>query len=189
MKISAVLVFVLLSSVASSRSKQPNTSDSSVVLSGEDYAFAISVPRGWVCETGQGTWFGTEAILYPQGVPKSPMWGNPDAWITVQIASKRAEGNQTLKNLIAFFAKADSQEAATVSDHSNLLTKDKKTAVIKRKVSSQAYSARALVDDQTIIAVFYLRRFDEQAFNEAFPKFKQIVQSYQSVAVDKKPAK
>jgi hypothetical protein len=116
-------------------------------------------------------------------------WGSPDAWITIGISSKRAEGNQTLKNLVAFFAKVDSNEALTASDQPNLFTKDKKSVITKRKVGTRHYGARAYVDDQTIVAAFELRRFDEQAFNQAFPTFKQIIKSYRSVAVDKKAAK
>ena len=37
-----------------------------------------------------------------------------------------------------------------------------------------------------IVTVFELKRFDEQQFNEALPKLKQILESYQSVGVNKK---
>ena len=190
MKKSGIFLFVLLSSVVYPQSKQSHTPDSSVVLNGEDYAFAITVPGGWMLEPGQGTWSGTKAILHPQGVPRARiMWGSPDAWITVGIASKRAAANQTLKNLLAHYARVDSQEARSVSDLPNLVTKDKKTALLEKKVDSQSYWAIAFIEDETIFAVFELRRFDERQFNEALPKFYQIVQSYQSVPVDKKPAK
>jgi tRNA/tmRNA/rRNA uracil-C5-methylase (TrmA/RlmC/RlmD family) len=132
--------------------------------------------------------------IRPFCIPKFPRHPEytgvtPDAWITVGISSKRSKGNQTLKNLLTFFAKVDSEEATTVSDQPSLATKEKKTVLLKHKARTTSHGEMALIDDERFVAVFELRRFDEQQFNEALPKFKQIVESYRSVAANKKPAK
>jgi len=190
MRSSSISFLLAACAVLFSHSGQAQMTDSAVTLSGDSYAFAITVPTGWVLESGHGTWVGTRAILFPQATSKSPtMWGKPDAWITIGIASKQSEGNLTLKNLMTFYAKVDSQEARGVSDLPNLVTKDGKKALLKHKAGSHSFGAIALIEDQSIVTVFELRRFDEQHFNEAFPKFKQVVESYSSVLVTNKSGK
>lgn len=78
MKKSFIFLVVLLSSVVYPQGKQASTPDSSVVLSGDDYSFAITIPAGWRLESGVGTWSGNTAILYPKVSPTSRIhWGNP----------------------------------------------------------------------------------------------------------------
>jgi hypothetical protein len=72
MKVALVFLLMFFSSLLCAQSKESNISDSTVVLSAEDYAFAITVPGGWTLELGHGTWSGTKAILYPRGVSKPP---------------------------------------------------------------------------------------------------------------------
>lgn len=166
------------------------TSDSVYTLTGQSYAFAVTVPVGWKLEPGHGTWSGTRAIVFPAAAPKSStMWGNPDAWITVGISSKQSEGTSTLRNLLAFYAKVDSQQAKSASDLPGLVTQDGKTAILQRKVGHGSFGAIAFVEDQTTIAVFELNRFDNQQFEGAYPKFEQLIRSYRTIPSTNESAK
>ena len=192
MKLSPILLLLLVFSGGLSQSKRPNSSDSSVVLRGEDYAFAISVPGNWVIDTGQAFWSRYKAILHPKDSrARKVQNGNPDAWITIGLATKRIEGKQTLKNLLTYFAKQDSfwKAPRTVSDAPNLITKDKKTVLVRHDNSSDRHLATAYIDDETIVTVIQIWRFTEADFNEALPKLTQIVESYESVSINKKHEK
>jgi len=188
MRISSIALFIF--ALLLTYSGRAQTTDSTVTLSGDTYAFALNVQAGWALESGHGTWSGIRAIMFPRAVSKSPtMWGNPDAWITIGIASKQSEGNLTLKNLVTFYARVDSQESKAVSDLQNLVTKDGKKAILKQRTGSDSFGALAFIEDQSIVAVFELRRFDQQQFKDAFPTFRQLVQSYRSLPVANMPAK
>lgn len=179
MKISAILVFVLICWAGCSQSKQPNTSDSSVVLSGEDYAFSISLPPKWALDTtDRALQAAAKAVLYSTEEGKEN-WG-----IVILIATKRSEGKNTLANLI-LYSDSTLYVGTVRTDGPTLFTRDKKKAIVKSSKHGSGQSAAAYIDDLNVVVVMDQWPIDEGLYQTAFNIFKQVVESYSSVIVDK----
>ena len=186
MRIATIILFVLVfSNYASAQA-----GDSTVVVSGKQYSFSIHIPGGWKCESGSESWTGADAILFPRSAHKGNiMWGNPDAWITIGIAGKQSVGDSTLTALRKFYESIDAQEGNQITPLNTLSTKDGKTVLMNNKRGKNSFGAMAFIEDSSSVVVFELRRFDEPNFNDAFPKFKQMIESFQALTVQPKEAK
>lgn len=156
------------------------------VVYGDDHAFLIKAPGGWVLDNESGVIDGLHAVFYPVG----SSWRDSSTIMYAQAWSKYATGERSEPSgaLLAFMA-ADAlkfkQEnpGIVVSDGSPLRTKDGKTALL-RIFSGDKWNNReavAYIEEPTVVAVIVLSCRDNNSFDRSLPAFKQLVASYEFV--------
>ena len=146
---------------------------------GSDHAFFLTAPHGWVLDNSSGVPDGLYAVFYPRG----GSWRESEAVMYANTSSKSTEGNETVDKVMAY----DMQQFKTehpgieITDSETLLTKDGKKAFVRIFDYSQ-HEAVAYIDEETIVSMIVLSARTEEAFQSAFPAFKELVASYSFVA-------
>ena len=182
MRTRLLLMLLCICSMNIAQIKTPQKSDNSVILRGTDYAFSIFIPQGWILDTLERSMaLASKAVLYTNDTTYT-LDG-----IIIATATKKIEGKETLKNLLTYFAKQDSEYTPPVKrvDAPSIVTRDKKTTIIKRRFGGNGYlSTTAYIDDRNVVTVITLWRNTEDEFNKSIPAFNQVVGSYSSIAIN-----
>jgi hypothetical protein len=182
MRTCLLIMLLCIYSMSIAQIKTPQKSENSVILRGTDYAFSISIPQGWILDTlERPVALACKAVLYTNDSTYA-LDG-----INIVTATKKIEGKETLKNLLSYFAKQDSEFTPPVKrvDAPHIVTRDKKTAIIKRRGGGNGYlSATAYIDDRNVVTVITLWRNTEVEFNKSIPAFNEVVESYSSIAIN-----
>jgi hypothetical protein len=182
MRTRLLLMLLCICSMNIAQIKTPQKSDNSVILRGTDYAFSISIPQGWILDTLQRAMtLASRAVLYTNDSTFT-LDG-----IMIATATKKIEGEETLKNLLTYFAKQDSafKPPVKIVDSPSIVTRDKKTAIIKHRFDGNGHqSTTAYIDDRNIVTLITLWRNTEVEFNKSIPAFNEVVESYSSIAIN-----
>lgn len=147
------------------------------VVYGNDHAFSIRAPSGWVLDNTAGRSQGLHAVLYEEG--KS--WEKGEAVMYANTASKRISGQETLRELMAYDLKQFAERAPHL--------KAKEVASIKAQTATATvvwfegdqhgnFEAVAYFDEKHTIVMLVLTARTKQQFDAAYPAFKELVGSY-----------
>jgi hypothetical protein len=174
-------LFVWSLTVAQDRVQSDN---SAVILHGSNYVFATSIPQGWTLDSAGAITGARDIMLYKsKGTIK---W---HAVITFAAATKAVEGKNTLKNLLGWFAKVDSASSVPITEAPSMTTKDKRTAILKQWIRQNQFLTHgcvAYIDDEEFVAVISLMTENQQDFESYLLAFRQVIESYSSVASGKR---
>jgi hypothetical protein len=180
MRVIAVRVAVLLvAMVVGTASVQPSDSDPSggCIAYGDDWAFMVAAPDGWVvsCETKDHE--GVPVGLWPKG----SNWADAEAVMYINPSSK-PDPKQTLE---AFAEWSDEQfrkdkPGLKVSVQPALETADKSHAVVHRYTGDSWANVEvvAFVESKTIFAIIVLSARSDAKYQESYPAFEKVVRSY-----------
>jgi hypothetical protein len=143
---------------------------------GDNHAFWLTAPPGWVLDNKSGVSDGLQAVFYPAG----QSWRDGIAVMYSNAASKQ------VKSLAVFIAgdvdrfKSQSPKIS-VRDAPSAKTRDGKTATVKlfRGDAAGNSEAVAYVEEDKVFVLIVLSSRNERAFEQALPAFLQLVQSYQ----------
>jgi len=158
------------------------------IVYGDDHAFAVRAPRGWVLDNRSGVPDGLQAVFYPTG----STWRDSRAVMYVNTTGKHAKGEGkssgstgALQAFVAADVRRFRQESpgVFVSDSPSLTTKDGKTALIRTFTGDKWKNREAVayIDEPTIVAMIVLSSRDEGTFEKCFPAFEQLVASYEFI--------
>jgi len=178
--LSAILLFAHAAPHYGSAQEVSNdsTSANSGVVYGQDHAFILTAPSGWLLDNSSGVSQGLHAVFYPKG----STWEKGTAVMYANTAHKSVQGNETIKKLIAFdtgrFKSQSSQ--TTVSQADTILTGDKKKAIVKHisDAKHKNYEAVAYIDESKTVVILVLTSRTLKEFEISLPKFTELVSSY-----------
>jgi predicted secreted acid phosphatase len=174
MLIKAILVVSLFAEIAIAQTAQDDSMNAGIVY-GDNHAFAVGAPKGWVLDNSSGVNQGIYAVFYPKG----RSWRESPAVMYVNTASKSVKGNETIEQLIAFDVEQSQERDSLVKvvELPSLLTKDHKTARV-REFAHSNYEAVAYIDEETIITLICLTARTKAQYDGAYPAFEELVASY-----------
>lgn len=187
MWIRIALFSFFICSMTNAQDKKADLDNTSAILRGSDYAFAISIPQGWTLDSAGAIRDGRDIFIYTsKGTIK---WHSV---ITFAAATKAVEGKNTLNNLLAWVAKVDSAASVPITNAPSMTTTDKRTVIVKRWVRHnqvKTHGCVGYIDDEQFVAVITLMADSKEDFNYYLPAFNQVIESYSSVSAEKKNLK
>jgi len=123
-----ILLAILFASISLAQTTEGDSLNTGIVY-GDDHAFAVSAPEGWVLDNSSSVNQGLHAVFYP----KSGSWKTSPSVMYVNTSNKRVKGNETLEKLMAFDIEQSQKRDSSIkiADLSPVTTKDKKQAKVK----------------------------------------------------------
>lgn len=148
------------------------------IVYGQDHAFGIVAPSGWVLDNSSGVRVGLHAVFYPKG----SSWKASPVVMYANTVHKGTTETRPMKAIIAEDVAAFEKKAKTpaVSDGPALDTKNrKKDAVVKRfaDAARNVYEVVAYIDEPAVVVMFVLSADSKESVEAAMPAFKELVGS------------
>lgn len=178
-KIFLLAIVLLLFSYSNSPASEEGNAG---IIYGDNHAFIVEPPEGWVLDSQSGVSQGLYAVFYPLGLS----WSTSNAVMYVNTAAR--EGSQSVSSFIdedvARFKK-DSPDIQ-VERGKPITTGDGKTAEVRYFSNDQRGNSEAVayVPEDTIFALIVLTARTRDAFDSARPAFNKLVKSYIFVTKD-----
>lgn len=175
-----VLISFLLSSFSfGQNANSDSTEQARGMVYGNDHAFYLTAPRGWVLDNSSGVNQGLYVVFYPKG----GSWKTSPAVMYAYTASKKSDGNGTPEKLIFsdILQYKQNYPNVKIQNSPDLQTKDKKIAIIRLFFYSN-YESVAYIDEKPITVMLVLTARTEKDFSESFPAFQELVKSYSFLA-------
>ena len=149
------------------------------IIFGNNHAFFLTSPGGWVMDNSSGMNQGLYAVFYPKGGG----WKTSPAVMYAYTVSKESDGHETTEKLIyseVLQYKANYPDV-TINFSPELATKDKKNAIVRLFFYSN-YESVAYIDEKPITVILVLTATSKKEFERAFPSFQELVKSYSYLA-------
>jgi len=170
------LAAILLFAQDSITGQLPDSTKSGVgLLYGEDHFFAVTAPPGWILDNKSGVSQGLHAVFYPQG----GSWEHSPAVMYANGAHKDVDANQTFQQFLTFDSLQFLREQGQIKivDAGSIKTSKGQFALVRQFLYSQ-FEAVAYIDEPKIVALIVLTARSKTEFDEAYPAFKKLVESY-----------
>ncbi len=160
------------------------TSDSvksSGVIYGENYAFSVTSPKGWILDNKSGLAQGIKAVFYPKG----GSWDKSPEVLYINTAEKNIHGNETIDKVISTDEHdfKNNYPDVEISDGPILRTRNNKKIIIKKFHYNDNYEAVAYFDETNTIPMFVLSAKSRKGFDKAYQSFVQLISSYQNLKI------
>lgn len=182
---SIAFAFVSLAQESPSVPKGGNTG----ILYGENHAYSLTAPQGWVLDNQAGVDQGIHAVFYPVGFS----WAKAPAVMYTSVWMKDAE-NPTLKAIMENDVKAFNERAENlkVTEAPDIgIGKDKKALV--RYFTGDVhgnFEAIAYIDEEKLVVLVVLSSNNSKDFESTKRAFESLVKSYYfltaNVVIEKK---
>ncbi len=185
MKAQSTILLMLLVGTAISQNKIPVKADSSEansgIIYGDQHAFMLAAPKGWVLDNSSGVSQGLHAVFYPRG----GSWEHSPSVMYANTASKKVKGNETLNKLIAYDVGQyrRNHKSIKIVDAPDISLSNKKTAVVKYFYFSNA-EAVAYIDEEKTVVLIVLSSNSSDEFQNSLPAFRKLVESYTFLTSD-----
>ena len=168
-------IFLLVISINAVFSQNNSDSSQTGIIYGEDHAFAVTAPSGWVLDTKSGVSQGIYAVFYPEG----SSWENAMTVMYVNT-SKKIKGQETIEELIEYDVNSFKQNSPNIkiTDGENIITGDGKTALVKIFTDEQNSEAVAYIDEKKIVALLIISSRKKDELEKSIEDFKKLVSSY-----------
>jgi hypothetical protein len=146
------------------------------IVYGEDHAFVVDAPEGWVLDNKSGVGQGLYAVFYPKG----ESWENATAVMYVNTAKR--EESDTVATLIEYdtaqFKRGNPD--VSVEKAARITTSDDKEAEVRYFTGDQWGNSEAVayIEEETIFVLIVLTSRTKEAFESAKPAFGDLVKSY-----------
>jgi len=154
------------------------TEGASGLAYGEDHAYFITAPPGWILDTESGARQGVFAVFYPKG----SSWDGPAVMYSNAAAREGRSPEAAAEHDVELMRKQDPR--IKVADGGTLTTKDKKTALVRYFTGGQFsnYEAAAYVVENKIVANIILTARNKAEYDKALPAFRMLVGSYRFIS-------
>ena len=156
---------------------KPDVATGGVVFRGDNYAFTISAPAGWVVDTTR--WkdlYGLKAGIYP-----SDKKAEEFPSILMLVASKQKEGKETLKNLLALWRTGSDSLAKMIEIRDFAKTKDGKLVLARRFDTADKTRIGAYVDDEQIVVLLAMSDVKADRRERVVAALKDLLGSYSTM--------
>jgi len=161
------------------------------IVHGEQHAFLIEAPPGWVLDNQSGVSQGLNAVFYPKG----SSWSEASAVMYASMAGKKKEGLNTVQEVIdhdlAKFKRGNPK--ITMTKGRPIKTADGKTAQVCLFRGDQwgNQEAVAYINEKNVVAILVLSSRSQSDFQKSLPAFEKLVASYRfytdKVQIQQKP--
>ena len=145
---------------------------------GEDHAYFLTAPAGWMLDTESGVEQHLFAVFYPKG----SSW---DAGAVVMYSNASALKGRTSEQAIQddFNELAQKSAKLKMEDAGTITTKDNKQAIVKYFKGDNwgNVEATAYVVEPKTVANIVLTARNKEAFEKSLPAFRQLVGSYRFI--------
>ncbi len=143
---------------------------------GEDYAFMISAPKGWVLDNRSQLYGGIQAVLYPEG----GSWRDSKAVMYINHYDKKVTGQETFQKVLSIDSTQflDNTPDGKVTNHDPIESVDHNVAVVRYFEHSGQIDAVAYFDDVKAVEMLILSSRDKTHFENSFRAFRLFVFSY-----------
>jgi L-asparaginase/Glu-tRNA(Gln) amidotransferase subunit D len=179
MKRLTITLFLLLTIISQAQD------GNSGIIYGDDHAFALTAPNGWILDNSAGERQGLHAVFYP----KESSWEQSVAVMYANTADLEVYENKSIKELV------DYDVNNFKKNHPNLEVKveeaiiiNDKTKALVRYLSGDShgnYEAIAYIEAPKNIGIMIiLSSRTKKAFDNSLVAFEQLVKSYQWITSD-----
>lgn len=188
MKARALVILLGLILSAAQISYASKTESGSGIVYGEQHAFMVTAPPGWILDNESAADQGIHAAFYPKG----SSWDQAPAVMYANSVRKH-KGVATVQDFInsdiARFKKGNPK--IVISEGRTLKTEDGKTAQVRLFQGDQwgNWEAVAYIDEPAVVAILVLSARSQEAFKKSFPAFEKLVASYRFYTEDVKMPK
>ena len=143
---------------------------------GEDYAFMVSAPKGWVLDNRSQLHGGLQLVLYPVG----GSWKSSPAVMYINSYDKKVNGQETLPKVLSIDSTHFVQNApdGKVTIEDSIETDDHNVAVVRYFKHSGQIDAVAYIDDAKAVEMLILSCRDMRNFKNSLRAFHLFVYSY-----------
>jgi len=169
-----MIPFLLLSFFAIHGQDDMNTG----IIYGDNHAFSLTAPEGWVLDNQAGVNQGLYAVFYAKG----GSWEKAATVMYVNTASLEDEAHKTIEQLIKF--DIDNFK----SNYPDIIVTDEKDIVIKNNVIAKVkylsgtsyanFEAMAYIDAGKTGVMIILSSRTKEGFGDALSAFEKLVKSY-----------
>jgi hypothetical protein len=175
----SLLFVILLVSIPflSSQVAFANDDQGGGIVYGDDHAFIIEAPDGWVLDNQAGVQNGLHAVFYKKG----SSWKDGTVVMYANTAHKSNKGSESLDALIKTdFDRFKSHSSDIRMIDAGKVKIGKKEAVIKKFVGDKwgNYETVAYIDESKIISILVMTSRNKKEFDDSYPSFIQLVKSY-----------
>ncbi len=150
------------------------------VIQGDNHAFSIAAPKGWVLDNQSGQHQGLQAVFYPNGSSwkgaRSVMYVNTDARKPGQPVEAYIESE--LKEFSREFG-----ESFNAREWEAIKTSDSKWAHVRRLTGDTwgNYESIAYIEESGVFVLIVLTARDEESYKQSQQAFEELVKSYRFV--------
>lgn len=149
----------------------------SCMLYGEDHAFALAAPPGWVLDTISGVFQGLHQVFYPRG----ETWSSSPVVAYSRARTKNAKVRTVQDQVSDTLADFRPGSPNIKAEHAGVIPLGpKKEAQIYHFTGDQweNFEAVAYIDEPKTINFIVLSSRDHSVFNRSLGAFKNLVRSY-----------
>ena len=150
------------------------------ILYGENHAYAIKAPMGWIFDNLSGVKQGLHAVIYPKG----KTWDNSPVimYTSVYMKGKNGTFHDAIKDSDDDYKahspnlKIENYREFTINKGGNL-----KYSVIAKKYSGDKWGNTeliAFIDAESHVVLVVLNSKDEEIFNASVDAFMEVVESF-----------
>jgi len=168
----AVLTIAFVAEAQAAEGREGNTG----IMYGDDHAFFINEPEGWVLDNKSGASQGLYAVFYP----RDESWREAVAVMYVNTAKREASKtfSRFIEDDIARF-KQDNPNIR-VDKAPTITTSDGRKAIVRYFTGDQWGNSEAVayIEEETIFVLIVLTSQTKEAFESAKPAFRKLVKSY-----------
>jgi hypothetical protein len=144
---------------------------------GDDYAFGLAPPKGWVLSCDVSEHSDVPVALWPTG----STWANAKVVMYVN-PSKKGSPPQTLDDFVQFSVSQFRKDkpGVKISPGEPLQTGDHARVVVQHFTGDQwgNHEAVAYIESKTIFAIVVLSSRTEAEYKASYPAFEKLVSSY-----------
>lgn len=171
------VIFLVSMPLLSSRVAFANDDQGGGIVYGDDHAFLLVAPDGWVLDNKAGVQAGLHAVFYKKG----SSWKDGTVVMYANTAHKSNKGNESLDALIKTdLARFKSHSPDVRMIDAGKIKIGKKEAVIKKFVGDKwgNHEAVAYIDETKIISILVMTSRNKKEFDASYPSFIELVKSY-----------
>ncbi len=172
-----ILLLIIIPISLCAQENQNNDTSSGGIVYGENFAFFVKAPDGWILDNNSGVSQGLDAVFYPKG----SSW---DTAITVMYANGTdIDSTENLENFIKDDIETFHKNhpgIKTVKLDSIIIGKNARVAeIIKFYGGSYInYESVAYIKEKKNVSIIVMSSRKEKQFEINYPKFVELVKSY-----------
>ncbi len=181
---SAFLILAVMVAAAPAGSAGAASMEGMGILHGEDHAFALIAPEGWVVDNRSGVSQGLHAVFYP----KDQTWTQSPVIAYARARTKkgtvRSVADQVRQTVDRFSERSDTPVKAFLEKIIPL--ENGRTAEVYHFTGDRygSFEAVAYIDEAKTINFVVLSARDKPTFENALPIFEDLVKSYMVLGDD-----
>lgn len=147
------------------------------MIYGEDHAYLLAAPKGWVMDNQSGKSDGLQAVFYPEG----SSWAGGAAVMYTNVLGKSSE-KQPIKEIIDGDIADFKQNSATLKvDDAKMIDLGKGKSAVVKYFSGDAhgnFEAIAYIDEAKLVVIVVLSARNKKEFDASLPAFEELTKSY-----------